>query len=695
MDESEREEKRNMLGLGKLVPKGVDIAKFSLRKKYALFMLFCVYIITCVGIFFNWISLSDFFYHGNVYIDDCKNVNLEEILYEEGKSYSCAEQDKRVQALYPIILCSNFIMSAISGVSFDYFGPKITALIGHTFNIISWVLIGLQKDGTNNTIIWGAIFLGLSGDSSYIPILSLIYLFEKNHTMYTVIFGCCASLSFSIPIFLDIFTKKNDTKSFQLTCMSYCTIILIPFFFVLLIFLPFNHISSDKSTPVEFESSNQTLQELKGYIVSGAESHDSDETHLGRPIGESIDEPVGEAIDEPIGELIDEPVGELIDEPVGEAINEPTIERKGENDPLRYYTNEVNELNLQSEGNSKKKKDFENIVPFPLCREEADTSEKDSNTLRELMIERDFSSSSFSISPANGCVLRKVCSQHTCSNLPPRDKGWGVSLFSKKGIFSLDSEDYARSSSVRGGGGEARAGAAAVTAAGRRGTPTERGSLKINTFEQDDDIINLDLFSKEKKKHVFYNETIETFFSIKYLSICYYFTIYNLSLVNYNECAKLFFQDYTDVQNVLKIFGPLSVISCGLFGFLIHKFHILVMIFILLTSSLFMYIFAVLKSKIFAYLSTVCYLIVTGCYTTQLYCYIQIMFPKHHFGKIAGTTSMISGLLSLLNIPIYNYFIVDYNRNDPHPFAYVVIALLVSAFPLLFLTYMREKKGNV
>ncbi|KJP89208.1 hypothetical protein AK88_01086 [Plasmodium fragile] len=615
MEESSKKTKRKG-AVENFIRKGVDISKFSTRKKYALLMLFCVYIMTCVGIFFNWISLSDFFYHGNVYIDDCNSVRLVGRKNWEGKSYSCKEQDKRVQALYPIILCSNFIMSAISGVFFDYFGPKITALIGHTFNIISWILIGLQKEGKNNTIIFGAIFLGLSSDSSYIPILSLIYLFEENHTMYTVILGCCASLSFSMPIFLDMFTSPNDAQSFQLICLLYCAIILVPFFFVLLIFLPLNHISGGEPVVEEVQRShNQTMEELEGYVVSGVQP-------------------------------MDDPVDGPYDSPCASQVDQLSLHRGS------HATDEA-------------------LVP--LYVEYEHELEGENNTLRELMIERVFTSSSFNLSSPNGCVLRKV-GTHTSSNLTNREKG-SNDVFSQKGGASLIMDGgCALNSSVQGG------------------------------ISNENEVIHLDekLNKNVDHKSICKNITTPTqcketganFFSIRYLSICYYFTIYNLSLVNYNECAKLFFADYSDVQEVLKIFGPLSVISCAAFGFLIRKFHILILILSLLMSSLFMYLFATMRGKLFAYLSTLFYLIVTGCYTTQLYCYIQLMFPKRHFGKIAGTTSMISGLLSLLNIPIYNYFIVDYSNSDPNPFAYIVIALLASTSPLLLLTYRRATRGD-
>eukprot|EP00366_Plasmodium_knowlesi_P000262 XP_002257759.1 [Plasmodium knowlesi strain H] len=618
--------------VGNFLRKGIDINNFSTRKKYALLMLFCVYIITCVGIFFNWISLSDFFYHGNVYIDDCNSVRSGGRNNREGKSYSCKEQDKRVQALYPIILCSNFIMSAISGVFFDYFGPKITALMGHTFNIISWILIGLQNEGKNNTIILGAIFLGLSGDSSYIPILSLIYLFEENHTMYTVILGCCASLSFSMPIFLDMLTSPNDTPSFQLTCLLYCTFILVPFFFVLLIFLPFKHISvGEPVAEVAQGSHNQTLQELEGYVISGVNP---------------MDNPVRSHTDR------------LVDDSVQIPYDRPSA-TQGNQHSLHHGSNATDEALV------------------PLYAEYEHEVEGENNTLRELMIERVFTSSSFSLPSPNDCVLRKV-GTHTSSNFTNRKED-SNDVFSQKEDSSIIMDGgYARSFSVRGG------------------TRTEGGSIRRGISNQNEVIHldekftkNVDYKSNGKIPPLQCNETVANFFSIRYISICYYFTIYNLSLVNYNECAKLFFADYSDVQEILKIFGPLSVISCAAFGFLIRKFHILVIILSLLMSSLFMNLFAVMRSKLFAYLSTLFYLIVTGCYTTQLYCYIQIMFPKRHFGKIAGTTSMISGLLSLLNIPIYNYFIVDYSKSDPKPFAYVVIALLVSTSPLLLLTYKR------
>ncbi|CRG93302.1 transporter, putative [Plasmodium gallinaceum] len=580
--------------------KSVDINKLSVTNKYLIFILFCFYIITCVGIFFNWISLSDFFYNGNVYINHCNNIDNNAKIKGIQK-YSCDEQDKKVQALYPIIICSNFIMSAISGTFFDYCGPKITAIIGHSFNILSWVLIGLQGEG-NNSIIFGAVFLGLSCDSAFIPILSLIYLFPKHHTIYTVILGCCASLSFAMPIFLDLFSKVNDRDSFQLICFLYCIIILVPFFFALLIFLPWKHINA----PIEenVETNNMTLQELESYVISDNQRNIKSNNSLNSKSFQDSEK------------------------------KKDTIE----------YRNTLDILNLKNENLNKNNVEDK----FLEYREKTNYLSKE-NSFHEMEKGKELHSLS-----ENKDINEQINISNSQSiNLRKKDK-MNISTIND----NIIKDDINKKKSL----------------------------LKI-----EDKI--------EKKKMCvslrnFWNEIRTIFFSFKYVSICYYFTIYNLSLVNYNECAKLFFKDYNDIQNLLKIFGPLSVFPCALFGFLIQKLHILPIIFCLLLSSVLMYIFAVLKSKVFAYFSSICYLIVTGCYTTQLYCYIQIMFPKCHFGKIAGTTSMISGLLSLLNIPIYNYYIVDYSNNDPNPFAYIVIGLLISTFPFLFYIYRRNKKNT-
>ncbi|ETB60645.1 hypothetical protein YYC_02269 [Plasmodium yoelii 17X] len=599
--------------------KEVDIVNFSLKKKYCLLILFCLYITTCVGIFFNWISLSDFFYHGNVYIDQCNGISTRSNLKDgNNKPYSCEEQDKKVQALYPIIISSNFIMSAISGIFFDYFGPKITALIGHTFNIISWLLIGFQKEANNNIIIIGAIFLGLSCDSSYIPILNLIYLFPKNHTTYTVILGCCASLSFSIPIFFDLLSKGKDPEYFQYICFLYCFVILIPFFFIIAIFLPLKHINSPQ-LPLEIEKSSNTLKELEGYLVSENKNND-------------------------------------ISKNPNEDGNMNKIYKTIKSDKSENINNIDKDNNLENQISRCSSKNSDKFIGTPLT------------PLNELVIKK----RSSTISSDDVISLRGVKNE---------DNKIGYNNISLKmsdkivGKLEKSEEDY------------------------QNDYIDEKKDNNSNILEIKNIIIDIDNNKKWKKfkfnlKNLL-TEIIGVFFSLKYVSICYYFTIYNLSLVNYNECAKLFFKDYKDIQFILKLFGPLSILSCASFGILINKFHIILIIYFLLASSLFMYIFAIIKIKLFAYFSSFCYLIVTGCYTTQLYCYIQIMFPKCHFGKIAGTTSMISGLLSLLNIPIYNYFIVDLNKNNPEPFAYVVIAMLISTFPLLFLTYRRHINDNI
>ncbi|SCL99467.1 transporter, putative [Plasmodium chabaudi adami] len=627
MEKYNKEEIKTEKPLKNRFIKEVDIVNFSLKKKYCLLILFCLYITTCVGIFFNWISLSDFFYHGNMYIDQCNGVSAK-LNSKDGndKPYSCEEQDKKVQALYPIIISSNFIMSAISGIFFDYFGPKITALIGHTFNIISWILIGLQKEANNNIIIIGAIFLGLSCDSSYIPILNLIYLFPKNHTTYTVILGCCASLSFSIPIFFDLLSKGKDPEYFQYICFLYCFIILIPFFFIIAIFLPFKHINCPQP-PLEIEKSNNTLQELEGYLVSENKSN-------------------------------------AICKHPSEDGNESEIYQTSQRSKIKS-----NEVLVKQKDTSINNIDRENKISRHISSKDSDKfGDSYLTPLNELVIKkRNSTISSEDIISLRGTKKENSKTYYNNISLRMSDKVVGV--------LDKPEENY------------------------QNGFVDEKKDNNSNPLEIQNIIIHIDSNKKWKKFKLslknLLNEIIGVFFSLKYISICYYFTIYNLSLVNYNECAKLFFKDYTDIQFILKIFGPLSILSCASFGFLINKFHIIVIIYFLLISSLFMYIFAIIKIKLFAYFSSFCYLIVTGCYTTQLYCYIQIMFPKCHFGKIAGTTSMISGLLSLLNIPIYNYFIVDLNKNNPDPFAYVVIALLISTFPLLFLTYRRHLNDEI
>ncbi|SOV73579.1 transporter, putative [Plasmodium sp. gorilla clade G3] len=678
----------------------MDINKLSLKKRYMIFTLFCVYIITCVGIFFNWISLSDFFFHGNVYINHCNNI-YEPSEYKYKRTYKCEEQDKKVQALYPIILCSNFIMSAISGTFFDYFGPKLTALFGHMCNIISWILIGLQKENSN-IIILGAIFLGLSSDCSFIPLLSLIYLFPRNHTIYTVILGCCASLSFSIPIFLDLFSKDWDEKSFQLVCFLYCFIILVPFFFILIIFLPWKHIKFNTSKEIE-ESLNNTLDQLKGYVISN-KSINSSFNFSNALTEEDIDEDqdAGSSFGKWMYQESEKRKTKNHTPQMFQDNQVPIINNNNINDLSRdIYINNVNSNNTINFMNKK------NTKPNIYYLEDMENNSKVSDVYKSsplIISVKNWSQVIYTNSSMNSSnlVLRK--SNDKLNDHIKYDTNYSIKDMSNnnkinnniisdekfyKNIYYIDYKNQNNENSIKSNS--------------KNDIKKEKELDMDMDMEMDMEMeMKLDMKMEmemvmKKKKYIYsfihisalWKEIKIIFFSLKYLSICYYFTIYNLSLVNYNECAKFFFKNYEDIQNMLKIFGPLSVIPCALFGILIQKIHILILIFILLTSSIFMYVFALIKYKLFSYFSAFSYLIVTGCYTTQLYCYIQVMFPINHFGKIAGTTSMISGLLSLLNIPIYNYYIVDYNNNDPTSFAYLVIGLLLSTFPFLYLIYKR------
>lgn len=690
----------------------MDINKLSLKKRYMVFTLFCFYIISCVGIFFNWISLSDFFFHGNVYINHCDNI-YEPSAYEHKRTYKCEEQDKKVQALYPIILCSNFIMSAISGTFFDYFGPKITALFGHVCNIISWILIGLQK-GNSNIIILGAIFLGLSSDCSFIPLLNLIYLFPRNHTIYTVILGCCASLSFSIPIFLDLFSKNWDEKSFQFVCFLYCFIILVPFFFILIIFLPWRHINYHTSKEKE-ESLNNTLDQLKGYVISNKSINLSfnfptifneepvNENQYGDKNQDKNQDQYQDQYQDPNQYQYqdqnqdDGGGGSSFGKWMYQENHVPIINKHNIND-LSFdiyndYVNSNHTINFINHKNTKPNiyslEDMGNNSNIPDVYKRSPLNISAKNISQIIYTNSSMNSSNLVLRKSNdklndhikqdGNYLTKDISNNNKINHYISDEKYYKNIYylNHKNGNNQNNENYEYSIKCNSRNDI------------KMGMEMEMEMRKETVMEME--------VKMKKKKYIYsfihisalWKEIKIIFFSLKYLSICYYFTIYNLSLVNYNECAKLFFKNYEDIQSMLKIFGPLSVIPCALFGILIQKIHILLLIFILLISSISMYVFALIKYKLFSYFSAFSYMIVTGCYTTQLYCYIQVMFPINHFGKIVGTTSMISGLLSLLNIPIYNYYIVDYNNNDPTPFAYFVIGLLLSTFPLLYIIYKR------
>ncbi|VWU50022.1 transporter, putative [Hepatocystis sp. ex Piliocolobus tephrosceles] len=645
------EKKKSMLK--RLLLLDIDVRRFSIIQKYVLFGIFCLYVTTCVGVFFNWIALSDFFYRSNIYLEYCNEQNK-----ISNKTYKCEEQNKRVQTIYPIILCFNFIMTAISGLLFDYCGPKITGIISHSFNILAWILIGLQK-GKSNIIIFGSVFLGLSSESAFIATISMIYIFPSNHTTYTIILGCCASFSFAIPFILELIAKGLDPSYFKTICFMYCIIILIPFFFILLFFLPKNNLENIINDGTEQPTrNNNTLTELEGYLV-----------HNGNIIKSKNLKTLKYSTEE----------SSTYSDRNSVVYNyTPHDENSKQLHSIKNLNTTMNELNIR--------KDFKQQINLskhtPLESRDNKNELNKKNTSQQLIIDKVFNSSisnssvhlnninmlNISTSSFNKIVLHKQC-ENTLENK-----------------YILSSDDHILNDNDEG----------------KKKKKKNCFNNNINVFsnsEQNNNNNNMPL-ARGKQKNIFtkiiglFKIIKELFFTLKYMSVCYFFTIYNLSLVNYNSCANLFFGDFNGIEYLLKIFGPLSFISCVLFGFLIRKFHILIIIFNLLFISIMMYIFAILKNKIFAILSSFCFLIVTGCYTTPMYCYIQIMFPKSHFGKVAGTTSMISGLLSLIHIPIYNKYIVVYSNQNPNNFAYIVVALLFSAFPMLFIVYRQDIKKN-
>lgn len=566
----------------------ISVNNLSTIQKYIIFIIFCFYIVLCVGIFFNFIALADFFYKGDVYSEKCENVSS---TTNNSKKFKCDEQNKSVEALNSIVICANFVMSAVAGVFFDYYGPKTTALIGHSFNILAWILIGLHSDSTN-TLLFGMVLLGLSADSTFIPVMNVVYLFYNNITIFTVAMGCCASLSFAIPIFLELLVNTNDSKRFKWVCYLYCFVILVPFFFVILFLLPWKNLKDqleDEKKDKEMLTTQQQLEQPKyknSYSFKEKKGNDSWDTFADEE---------GKHFHKLSNEINEEKYMNTLDILGKQKMNSSEMQNMPIQKPLRKIETE----------------------------EKVNTRHKDSHI------------QNFNMNPSKEL-------EHIAHN-------YDVDFTEKKNasIHTIGSSN-----------------------------------MGSNEIKNKNKIINV----PQKRKELF-AEIKNTFISIKYVAILYYFLIFNFSLINYQMCSKLFFKDYEIINDLLKIFGPVSVVPCALLGIIIHKYDIFPIIFLLLCSSIFMYVFAIFLTSVTAYLSSFCFLITTSCYTTQLYCYAQVMFPHYHFGKVVGTISMLSGVVSLLTIPIYNNYTLDYNNKDPNPFGYIMIGLLTSTFPILFYVF--------
>ncbi|SCL96464.1 novel putative transporter 1 [Plasmodium chabaudi adami] len=221
-----------------------------------VFLLIIIIIYTAASgcIYFNWTSIRNLL----LCVGKYKHLNI-----TEHADITLSPQYKKINNLYPMTLAIHFTMSAFCGVLYDHIGPKFTAIIGQTFNILSWVFLSIETTKIDTTLI-GFVFLGLGADTAFIPILTVSNLFPDISTFILTVIGAAASLSYAVPATLNYIYQKYSHLPFYYICYGYIFIILVPCLLVAIFLLPV-----------------KPFKGLDYYLENGQESEEATEERIG------------------------------------------------------------------------------------------------------------------------------------------------------------------------------------------------------------------------------------------------------------------------------------------------------------------------------------------------------------------------------------------------------------------------------
>lgn len=149
----------------------------------------------------------------------------------------------------------------------------------------------------------------------------------------------------------------------------------------------------------------------------------------------------------------------------------------------------------------------------------------------------------------------------------------------------------------------------------------------------------------------------------------------------------------TNMNNMLGILLPFSVIPCVLLGKITDKFGVMLMFYYELFFALSMYALSFAKNEICQWLSIISNTLYSACANGQLWTFISFTFSSKYHSTLIGILNLVCGLFSLLRICLNSWA----QKND-YDFTYINILILgligVNIAVTAILVYIRKQKGN-
>lgn len=196
--------------------------KTGLQQQWPLRPVAAVYLVVAAvsgPFFFNWPPAQQLLLRAGAYHWLCDDDTL-----VHGGGGSCVEQAEAVRALMPAGVASMFIFAFFGGLTLDYGGPKLAALLGLALQISGWLLLCFGRPSLRSTYLIATVLMGLGNDPTQFALLNGANRMPRHRTAAIGILMATRTLGFAVPSVLNALLDAGWTL--QVVCLSYTGILV-------------------------------------------------------------------------------------------------------------------------------------------------------------------------------------------------------------------------------------------------------------------------------------------------------------------------------------------------------------------------------------------------------------------------------------------------------------------------------------